>query len=200
MPTLRSSLFALLGAAALLPASLQAQVTDPEACWLRGGSPEEAMARTSPLGVVQIPLGDDAALVCYSRPSARERPVVGNLIPIGEPWRMGANEPTQLHTPVPLEMGDMTLEPGIYSLYVIAGEEEWEILVNTNYQRWGIPIDQDIRATEVGSVTRPVQETEDFVETFTISWEPHGGMMGHLVMEWENTRVELPIHTAGMSH
>ena len=58
----------------------------------------------------------------------------------------------------------------------------------------------EVRASDVGSATRPVQATDDFVETFTISWEPHGAGMGHLVMEWENTHVELPIHAAGMSH
>ena len=34
----------------------------------------------------------------------------------------------------------------------------------------------------------------------TFTWEAHGEGMGHLVMEWENTRVEIPIHMAGMGH
>jgi hypothetical protein len=36
------------------------------------------------------------------------------------------------------------------------------------------------------------------VETLTFSWESHGEDMGHIVMEWENTRVEIPVHAAGM--
>ncbi|MEJ2538793.1 MAG: DUF2911 domain-containing protein [Gemmatimonadota bacterium] len=197
MKTLVRSLFV---ASAFLPVSLHAQTADPSACWLRGATVEEAMARPSPLQAVAIPLGDATAQLCYSRPSARGRQVVGNLIPLGEPWRMGANEPTQLHLPEAAEVGGVSLEPGVYSMYVVAGADEWEIFLNSNYERWGIPVDGSVMATNVGSVTRPVEATDDFVETFTIRWDRHGDAMGHLVMEWENAHVELPIHAAGMSH
>lgn len=43
-------------------------------------------------------------------------------------------------------------------------------------------------------------EAEERVETFTIAWNSHGEGMGHLVMEWEETRVEIPVHRAGMGH
>ena len=111
---------------------------------------------------------------------------------------MGANEPTQLHLPAAAQVGGVDLEPGVYSLFVIANEDEWEIVINSTYERWGIPVNAEVRASDVGSVTRPVQETDEFVETFTIEWDAHGDAMGHLVMEWENTRVEIPIHKAGM--
>jgi hypothetical protein len=194
----KTLVLSLLVGAVTLPAGLEAQ--DPSACWLRGATAAEAMERPSPLGAVAIPLGDDTAQLCYGRPSARGREVAGNLIPFGEPWRMGANEPTQLHLPAPAQVGGVDLEPGVYSLFVIADEDEWEIVINSEYERWGIPINAEVRASDVGSVTRPVEETDEFVETFTIEWEAHGESMGHLVMEWENTHVELPIHGAGMSH
>ncbi len=190
----------ILVAGLLLPGILSAQTSDPSACWLRNATPEEAMARTSPFEAVAIPLGDHTAQLCYSRPSARDRQVVGNLIPLGEPWRMGANEATQLILPMAAEVGGVSLDPGTYSVYVIAGEEEWEIVLNSNYQRWGIPIDAGVRSADAGSVTRPVQAAADFVETFTVTFEPHGDMMGHLVMAWADVRVELPVHAAGMEH
>jgi hypothetical protein len=38
------------------------------------------------------------------------------------------------------------------------------------------------------------------VEQFTVTWDSHGEGMGHLVMVWEHTRVEIPVHGPGMSH
>ncbi|HSM03086.1 MAG TPA: DUF2911 domain-containing protein [Longimicrobiales bacterium] len=184
--------------ALLAPAALSAQ--DLSGCWIRNATPEEAMARTSPYAAVEIPLGSETAQLCYSRPSARDREVVGNLIPLGEPWRMGANETSQLILPAGGEVGGLSVDPGTYSIYVIAAEDEWEFVLNSNHQRWGIPINAEVRAADVGSVTRPVQATDDFVETFTVTFQPHGTGMGHLVMEWADTRVELPIHAAGMGH
>lgn len=196
----KTLVLSLLAGAVALPTSLEAQAPDLSACWIRGSTVAEAQARPSPLDAVAIPLGDDVAQLCYSRPSARGREVAGNLIPFGEPWRMGANEPTQLHLPAAAQVGGVDLEPGVYSLYVIAQEDEWEIVINSQVERWGIPVNAEVRASDVGSVTRPVQQTDEFVETFTVTWEPHGAGMGHLVMEWENTHVELPIHAGGMSH
>ena len=190
----------LLSGALMLPTAIEAQEPDPSACWLRGSTVAEAQERPSPLGAVAIPLGDDVAQLCYGRPSARDRQVAGNLIPFGEPWRMGANVPTQLHLPAAAQVGGVDLEPGIYSLFVIADADQWEIVINSSYERWGIPLNAEVRASDVGSVARPVEATDDFVETFTIEWEAHGESMGHLVMEWENTHVELPIHAGGMSH
>ena len=36
------------------------------------------------------------------------------------------------------------------------------------------------------------------MEQLTFRWDSHGADMGHLVMEWENTRVEIPIQRGGM--
>jgi len=196
----KTFVLSLLVGAVALPTGLEAQEPDLSACWLRGSTVAEAQAKASPLGAVAIPLGDDVAQLCYSRPSANGREVAGNLIPFGEPWRMGANEPTQLHLPAAAQVGGVDLDPGVYSLYVVAQEDEWEIVINSAYERWGIPINAQVRASDVGSVTRPVEETDEFVEMFTVEWDSHGDAMGHLVMEWENAHVELPIHAGGMSH
>ena len=158
------------------------------------------MERASPLGVVAVEMGEATAQVCYNRPSARERTVMGELVPFGEIWRTGANEATQLHLPFDAQIGGVAVPAGIYSLYTIPGETEWQFFLSSEYQRWGIPVTDAVRDAEVAQVTRPVAETDGMVETFTISWNAHGAMMGHLVFEWGNTRVELPIHLGDMSH
>ena len=199
MINLRSLSVAALAGALLLPADLSGQ--DLSACWLRGETtPEQATERPSPLGAVAIEMHGQTAQICYSRPSASGREIFGALVPFGEIWRTGANEATQLHLPFKAQIGGVDVEPGVYSLYTIPGENEWEFFLSSNYQRWGIPVTDEVRNAEVATASRPVTHMDEAVETFTIRYESHGGMMGHLVFEWENTRVELPIHHGGMQH
>lgn len=203
MKTLSRSLAAAAAAAALTLAPGDAAAQNADQCWVQGGDVASTADRPSPVGVVSIPMGDQEATLCYGRPSARGRDIMGGLVPFGRPWRLGANEPTQLHLPFAASIGGMNgieVEPGSYSVYVIPGEEEWEIVLNRQVERWGVPINAAVRADDVGSVTRSVAEADDFVEQFTITWDAHGEMMGHLVMQWENTKVELPIHHGDMGH
>lgn len=179
-------------------AAVATSSTQDMACFIRGATPEEAADRSSPLADVEITFGDQSALLCYGRPSARERTVMGELVPFGAPWRSGANEATAIHLPFPAEIGGVAVEPGSYSIYTIPGESEWEIVINGVVERWGIPISDEVQAENVGSFTRPAAETDAMVETLTYTWESHGAGMGHIVMEWENTRVEIPVHGPGM--
>jgi hypothetical protein len=195
LPT-TSGVLILLGVATGL-SPLQAQ--NAEACFVQGDL-AAAAERPSPLGVVAITMGDEEATLCYGRPSARGRTVMGELVPFGQPWRTGANEATGIHLPFAATIGGVAVEPGSYSIYTIPGEDSWEFAVNQEFQRWGIPINDEIQGADVGRVTRPVAEMETMVETFTVYWQSHGEGMGHLVFEWEHTRVELPIHKAGMGH
>lgn len=167
-------------------------------CFMRAESMEEAQGRPSPLQTTTITLDGQEALLCYGAPSARDREIFGGLEEFGQPWRMGANEATAIHLPFAAEIGGVAVEPGSYSLYAVPGESEWEIHVNSNAERWGIPINEDVQSADVGSFTAEAMATDGMVETLTYSWESHGEGMGHIVMEWENTRVEIPVETSGM--
>jgi hypothetical protein len=167
-------------------------------CYLASGGMEEAAQRPSPLGQTVISMNDESALLCYGRPSAKGRTVMGELVPFGQPWRIGANEATALHLPFAAEVGGVELEAGSYSLYAVPGAEEWTFTINSNYERWGVPINDEVKAADVGSFTRSVKATDDSVEQLTVSWHSHGEGTGHLVIQWENTSVEIPVHGSGM--
>ena len=123
---------------------------------------------------------------------------MGALVPFGSPWRMGANEATAIHLPVAARIGEVEVEAGSYSLWAVPGADAWEIHVNGNVERWGIPINDEVQGADVGSFTVTPGATDEMVETMTFSWESHGEGMGALVLAWENTRVEIPVHPAGM--
>ncbi len=166
-------------------------------CWLRSGTIEEAEQRASPLGQTEIRFGDQVGRICWGRVQARGRVVMGELVPYGQAWRLGADEATALHLPFAVEIGDIALEPGSYSMYAIPGESEWEIVINGVVERWGIPITEEVMAENLGSVTSRVYTPESTVETLHFSWEPGAEGTGVIAMEWENTRLEIPVRGPG---
>jgi hypothetical protein len=177
-----------------VPAAPAAQ--DPD-CYLARGSMEEAAQRPSPLSETVFTLGGQVGKLCYGSPSARDRKVMGELVPFGEPWRMGANEATALHLPFPASVGGVRLEPGSFSLYAVPGPEEWEIVVNRRAERWGVPIDLEVREANMGSFKVPAGSVDEMVERLTFRWNATGPEAGTLVMEWEHTRVEIPVVRSG---
>ncbi len=167
--------------------SVSGQVT----CTFRG-APEALAERPSPLDSVEVRLGDAAAKLCYGRPSARGRTMIGGEDPYGTPWRLGANEPTTLHLPFPAVVGSVAVEPGSYSLYAIPEAGAWTIVVNGNTNRWGIPIGADVRRADIGSFEVTPSRGSEYVETLTFGFEGVG-TRGALVFEWENTTFRIPI-------
>ena len=160
-------------------------------CQFRG-APDALAERPSPLDSVAISLGDAAGKLCYGRPSARGRTVVGEVDPYGSPWRMGANEPTTLHLPWAASVGSVAVEAGSYSLYAIPEPGEWTIVVNANTSRWGVPINPEVRRADIGSFTVATSALSEPVETLTFRFEG-SGMAGVLVYAWERTTFRIPI-------
>ncbi|WP_423925865.1 DUF2911 domain-containing protein [Candidatus Palauibacter sp.] len=148
----------------------------------------DAEGRQSPLQELRFSAGGGEALLCYGAPSARERVVMGELVPFGEPWRVGANEPTTLHLSAVATVGGVSLAPGSYSLYATPGETEWEFHLNSNFERWGIPIDAEVRSAEIGSFSATPSATAGMVEMMTFEH-----MDGALRLSWENTQVDIPL-------
>ena len=148
----------------------------------------ETDGRPSPLQEVRFTYEGGEGLLCYGAPSARGREIIGGLVPFGQPWRIGANEPTTLHLSAPTTVGGVSLDAGSYSLYAIPGESEWEFFINSNFERWGIPINADVRSTEIGSFTVTVAKEDEMVEALT-----YEHMAGHFMLTWENTHLHIPI-------
>lgn len=160
-------------------------------CFVRGeAGPSELAERPSPLDSASVSLGDGALKICYGAPSARGREIVGDLVPFNSPWRGGANEATALHVTTPVEVGGVRLEPGSYAVWFVPGEAEWEVVFQDEHERWGVPIPQ---GGVVGRTSVPAGSTDSMVERLTYGFETgaEGGPI--LVMEWETTRLEIPV-------
>lgn len=183
-----------LGLGLAVPGSGRAQVD------LACRPQQDVAGRASPYDSVDVPVGGATARICYGRPSLRGRQMIGGeAVPYGKLWRTGANEPTIIHLPVAAEIAGMRVEPGAYSLYTIPGPEEWVVIVNRSITQWGheSQYTDAVRAQEVGRAVARTEPIDHPVELFTIRSE--GGKAGatRLLLEWQNTRVVIPIRPAG---
>jgi hypothetical protein len=159
-----------------------------------GAPPEELADRLSPPDSSSVELEAGTVKVCYSSPSARDREIMGGLVPYDQPWRLGANEPTLLQIDFRARIGDVAVEPGSYVLYAIPGQEEWTVAVNGAADRWGVPIDESVMEADVGRTTVSAGRTGEHVESLRISLEDaEDGPGAHLVVEWERTRIVVPV-------
>ena len=185
----------LIAALALAQAQAGSSQAAPFTCWIRG--PADKLAeRASPLDSIAVQIRGGTMKLCYSRPSARGRKVMGSLVPFDQPWRLGANEATSIQIPFAAEIAGVRVEPGTYTLYAIPGASKWQIVVNRGVQRWGVPIDNDVRAKDVGAGTVTTESLGVPVETLTLKFAPAAGNTTELVLEWEKTRFRIPIRRA----
>ena len=158
--------------------------------------------RQSPLDSLTFTVAKQTVKVCYGRPSARGRTMIGGKgVPYGKLWRTGANEPTVIFTPVALEIAGVKVSPGKYSLYSVPGEKEWAVIVNRSTSQWGHENEytKAVEAQEVGRGKVPAEKLTAPVETFTISPDPASGEVQRLVLSWEKARVAIPIKSGRVS-
>lgn len=168
-------------------------------CWVNAGDTDPA-DRPSPLHETVFEFDGGTGTICYGAPSKRDRVVFGELVPFGEPWRLGANEATAIHLTGPASVGGVALEAGSYSMYVVPSMDgEWVFHVNSMAERWGVPINEEVAASNIGSFAAAPEASDEMVETMTFTFEPweNERAMGNLVMSWENTRVKFHVHPAG---
>ena len=192
------SLHAILAALSLTAAPLPAVAGSACPVLLPNDVPVEG--RQSPLDSVTFTAGGETVKVCYGRPSARGRTMIGGEnVPYGKLWRTGANEPTVIFTPVALTIAGVKVEPGKYSIYSVPGAKEWEIIVNRSTTQWGHEnaYTKEVEAQEVGRGKAPVEKLSKPVETFTITPHPAPGEVKHLYLDWERTRVVVTVEVAG---
>jgi hypothetical protein len=160
-------------------------------------TPQRPVAnRASPYDSTWIEVGGKRALLCYSRPSARGRTMIGGEnVPFGKLWRTGANEPTTLHLPFTAEIGGVSLEPGSYSIYTVPDPDEWEFILNRSTSQWGTNIEYtpQIQKQEAGRARVKPEKLDAHVEMFTITNKRTGAKSSDLILDWERTRIRVPV-------
>lgn len=128
--------------------------------------------------------------VTYSRPQMSGREVMGKLIPYGKVWRVGANEATEIHLYQDVAFAGKKVKAGTYSMFTIAGEKEWTIILSSDLDYWGAYSYKE--QNDVVKFTAPSGTLSSPVENFTIQFDKKGDQQGVMMMAWDKTVVELP--------
>jgi hypothetical protein len=162
-------------------------------------SPRMALeGRASPFDSASVALAGGALKVCYGAPSLRGRTMLGGEdVPFGRIWRFGANEPTILHTTIPLSVGGVAVPAGSVALYATPDEGHWEVFITRSTTHWGIQITSEVRAQEIGSFHVVPRTLDAPVEQLVFRFEEAGTRSATLVMEWQTTRIEIPVTATG---
>ncbi len=140
----------------------------------------------SPKGKIEQKVGVMTVSVSYSRPGKKERKIFGGLVPFGQEWRTGANDPTTITFSDPAKLEGQDVPAGTYSLYTIPGEQEWTIIINKKTSG-GPPRDmkEDVASFKVKPSNSSVP-----VETFTINIADISTNAAFVELAWENTMVK----------
>ncbi len=91
-----------------------------------------------PVLKIQNKLTEPLAMrVIYSRPQLNGRKVFGDLQKLGEVWRLGANEATEIEFFKDVTINNKKVKKGRYTLYCIPYNDKWTIIVNKETDVWG---------------------------------------------------------------
>ncbi len=147
----------------------------------------------SPPSIVQQRIGLTDISVDYSRPSMRGRKVMGNLVPYGRIWRVGANESTKINFSHDVKVEGHPIPKDIYALYAFPYPEVWTIVIHKNTSHWG---DGRSNYNEKDDMVRFEIKPETSAhtqETFLIEFDELTHNSARMVWLWENTRISFLI-------
>jgi hypothetical protein len=130
-----------------------------------------------------------AARVIYSRPHLQGRELFHGLLSYGQPWRLGANEATELDLFKNVTVQDKKINEGRYILYCIPQQDKWTIVFNKNIDTWGLKPDSSKDAYRFDI---PVTKTSNRIEYFTMAFEK-AAYGANLIMAWDNVEARLPL-------
>lgn len=153
------------------------------------GQDQKKKARPSPPAETSVEVNGKKIAIKYSAPSMRGRKIFGDLVPFGQVWRAGANEATAFHTDAALSIGNLSVPPGDYTLYVLPTANSWELIVNKQTGQWGTVYNA---GNDLGRVKMALSKASAPVETYKMTLSKDGPG-AKLQLEWENTVATISI-------
>jgi hypothetical protein len=145
---------------------------------------------TSPPANVALKVAGKQISIDYYAPSMHGRKIMGSLVPYGKVWCPGANVATGLTTEGNLQIGDLKLPKGTYSIWAIPGASEWTLVVNKQSGQHHLDYDP---AEDFGRTKMNVKKLGNSVETLKFELRPESGNKATLALLWETTEAAVPV-------
>src|SRR5258708_24773643 len=168
-------------ASLILGISGDAQVTMP------APSPTQTITQDFGLGKIEL---------TYSRPGMKGRQAFGDnseLVPLGKPWRTGANAATKIHFSDSVSVGGTALDSGSYVIYTIPHKLQWDVVFSKGTAYPGS--DGFKESDDILHYKAPVTTIKEKIETFTMQFANIKNESCELHLRWANTDVSVPIRT-----
>lgn len=167
---------ALLFALALSASALRAQ--------------EIRLPQPSPAAKVGLAIGITDVEITYHRPGVKGREIWGGLVPLGEVWRLGANDATTISFSTPVQVEGKDVPAGKYALFAIPGKDKWTLVLNKKAEQWGAYFykqEEDVLRFDVKPQSGPPTEWMSFTIT------PASETSATVEMAWETLRVPFTV-------
>ena len=180
---------------------VQAQVSTPPV----GGSQRSKVSQW--MGVVEVSVIYSGPDVVSPSGKNRRGEIWGKMIPYGwrsnerwlekdgesatpKPWRAGANENTVLTVSHDVLIDGKKLEAGVYGLFFVPGEKEWELILSKDSKNWGHYFyNEKNDALRV----KVIPEKSDYHEWLTYEFTEKKLDTSTLTLFWEDLKVPLHI-------
>lgn len=130
--------------------------------------------------------------VLYSRPLKKDRNVFGGLEPYGQDWRLGANEATEVTFFQAVEIGNVTIPAGTYTMFAQIYPQHW--VVKISEERFIAGTANRDASKDIVAVMVPTETVGQVREAFTIGFQKMDDNNVDMVFEWDQTRAALPIN------
>jgi len=148
-----------------------------------------ASAQKSPAMTASGTIAGKTLSIKYGAPSVRGRQIFGDGGRISQDpnypvWRAGADPATLSHTDADLQIGDLTVPKGDYSLYVLVKDPDaWQLIINKQVGQWGLEYDP---AQDLGRVKMIMTKPPALIEQLKYVISSDGPKSGKIQLEWEN--------------
>ncbi|MEX1188095.1 MAG: DUF2911 domain-containing protein [Bacteroidia bacterium] len=147
--------------------------------------------RPSPMSTVTQKVGLTEFSVVYSRPSAKDRLVFGDVVEFDKIWRTGANMASVFKADTDFKINGESVPAGEYALFTIPGKEKWTVILNktakqsgaSNYKEEEDQIRFDVMPKNYASTT----------ESFTIQFANLNDNKASVELIWANTLVSFDV-------
>jgi len=128
--------------------------------------------------------------IIYSRPQKENRKIFDGLVKYDKPWRLGANEATEIEFFSTATIQDKKIKPGRYILFCIPQETQWTFILNANLYSWGL---EQNRQKDLMHFEVPVEKNNLIIEYFTIATEKISDKSANILFLWDDIKTKLPV-------
>ncbi|HEX6502545.1 MAG TPA: DUF2911 domain-containing protein [Terriglobales bacterium] len=113
--------------------------------------------------------------VDYGKPSTA--PAFGGAVPYGKIWGPGFGRATSLTTDVPIQIDEVVVPPGVYSIYMLPSEGDWTLILSQKAGQSAASYPQGWDFARIKMKKRSLSEPVGQLTILFSSHGPGGGAM-----------------------